>query len=390
MKQDQLLGRMPLPAPRSARVLAGAVAIVFLLPAPLYVLTGWDGGSGASAPLHVVVPLTAALALLHLRHARAALQEKRPQGWVWSLGGLLLCVYAPLPVWGFNWASAQTFVIATAMLLLRGPLRWILAALPLVVMGVYVVDEMVALDGHWVTIPLFWFYWWSGLVLGGASLWGSVRLVRVLDELMAAREALAQAAVDRERLRLSRDLHDLLGQSLSAVSLKGDLALALLQRDPAAAQDEVRSLTAVARSALHDIRDVVQDERRPDLARELAGASALLTAAGVQVQVYDERPAGPDSPAAPLLAWVVREAVTNVLRHSDATHCTIALLQSAGTVVLRVVNDGARFGDGDGDGSGLRGLRERAGQHGGQVRSSCAGERFELEVRVPLPDRVPA
>jgi two-component system sensor histidine kinase DesK len=187
MKKDQLVRRMPLPAPRSARVLAGAVAIVFLLPAPLYVLTGWDGGSGASAPLHVVVPLTAALALLHLRHARAALQEKRPQGWVWSLGGLLLCVYAPLPVWGFNWASAQTFVIATAMLLLRGPLRWILAALPLVVMGVYVVDEMAALDGHWVTIPLFWFYWWSGLVLGGASLWGSVRLVRVLDELMAAR-----------------------------------------------------------------------------------------------------------------------------------------------------------------------------------------------------------
>lgn len=89
------------------------------------------------------------------------------------------------------------------------------------------------------------FYWLSGLLLGGVSLFGSARLVRVVEQLDAARTELAEAAVGQERLRLSRDLHDLLGQSLSAVSLKGDLALALLGRDPATSRAEIESLTAL-------------------------------------------------------------------------------------------------------------------------------------------------
>jgi two-component system sensor histidine kinase DesK len=250
-------------------------------------------------------------------------------------------------------------------------------------------------DVGFVEHLLFSAYWWTGLVLGGVCLWGSLQFVRTLDDLAAARAELAEAAVGHERLRVSRDLHDLLGQSLSAVSLKGDLALALLRKDPAAARAEIESLTAVARDALHDVRAVTHDEHTVSLRTELDGAAALLAAAGIRLTGHRDPTTTLSADVDALLAWAVREGVTNVLRHSDATTCTVDLtldtVRETDVVHLRITNDRPRARRGEGN--GLAGLRQRAVPLGATVTARGDGDRFTLQVTVPhtpvghAPDR---
>lgn len=216
-----------------------------------------------------------------------------------------------------------------------------------------------------------------GLGLGSLSLYCSVRLVRVLEELSAAR---AEAAICRERLRASRELHDQLGQSLSAVSLKGDLALALLRRDPEAAHAEIAGLAAVAREALRDVRAVTRDEHTVSLRTEVDGAAGLLAAAGIEASV-DVEPGDLPAVVEGLLAWAVREGVTNVLRHSEADTCSITAARADGVIRLGIENDGAASAVGEG--SGLAGLSARARELGGKVTAARTGNRFRLVVEVP-------
>jgi two-component system, NarL family, sensor histidine kinase DesK len=224
------------------------------------------------------------------------------------------------------------------------------------------------------------------LAMGGVALYGSARLVGVFQELYVARSELADLAVGRERLRVSRDLHDLLGQSLSAVSLKGDLALRLLPTDEAAARAEIESLTTVARDALRDVRAVAHDQHAVSLRAEVDAAAALLGAAGVAVDV--DLAVGPDAlprPVEVVLAWAVREAATNTVRHSQATTWRLAVSRTDGVVALHVVNDGA--GERTGDGRGLAGLAERARAHSGAVTAERTGDgHFVLHVELPEDD----
>ena len=175
---------------------------------------------------------------------------------------------------------------------------------------------------------LFGWYYVIILIMGAAALYGSARLVAVLAEGFAARTELAEQAVARERLRLSRDLHDLLGQSLSAVSLKGDLAIRLLGSDPPAAYREIESLTGVARSALRDMRAVAWDEHGVSLAAEADAAGAILQAAGVTVTVAVALPRL-DADLDAVLGWAVREGATNILRHSQASNASITASRAA-------------------------------------------------------------
>jgi two-component system sensor histidine kinase DesK len=209
-----------------------AVELVFLLPSPLYVIVGYSAGGGVAGHPAVALPLAAAVGAIQLRHSLAATRAERPAGWPYSLAALLVLVYLPMPWWTWNWAAMQWFVIASALMLVPGRAGAVLTAAPLLgTVGTAVADPVAGPTlGHGVVEG---FYWLVGLGLGGFAMYGSARLVRVLDELHATRAELAEAAVGRERLRVSRDLHDVLGHALSAVSLKGDLALALLHRDPA-------------------------------------------------------------------------------------------------------------------------------------------------------------
>jgi two-component system sensor histidine kinase DesK len=164
------------------------------------------------------------------------------------------------------------------------------------------------------------------------------------------------------------------------VSLKGDLALALLRRDPAAARAEIAALTDVARAALRDVRAITSGRHHVSLRTEVEGAVGLLASAGIDTRL-DLDPAEPPPAVQPVLAWAVREGVTNVLRHSEATSCTFTVQRRDGRVRLEIANDGAH--PPGSDGMGLAGLAARARAAGGTAVAEHAGDRFRLVVDVP-------
>jgi two-component system sensor histidine kinase DesK len=212
----------------------------------------------------------------------------------------------------------------------------------------------------------------------------------VLDrELRLARGEIARLAVNEERLRLARDLHDLLGHSLSMIALKSELAARLAITAPERAASEMRDVESAARSALREVRDTVAGYRRPTLAAELESARAVLTAAGIDCEIQGEAEPIAGEPEA-ALAWAVREGVTNVVKHSRAAHCTIHLHREDGTVALEVLDDGRGALDG-GRGSGLAGLAERVAALGGRCEAGMtpAGG-FRLAVTVPTGERAAA
>jgi two-component system, NarL family, sensor histidine kinase DesK len=367
----------PLPTVRRARWFLVGLHLALVAVAPVFTITGFeeDPGDPATAVLAAL-----AIAAVQLRHSFAAAKGERPRGWPWTLLALAVLVYLPMVWFGMDWAPMQYFVIASAAMLLRGWPAAIAVAAPLLAtaagVGAAPVDgESVAQEALAVA------YWVVGLVTGAVALYGAVRLVRVLDELEATRAQLAELAVGRERLRLSRDLHDLLGQSLSAVSLKGDLALRLLRGDPPAARAEIVSLTEVARDTLRGMRAVTRDEHAVSLRTETEGAAALLSAAGIDARIDLDLP-DLSPPVENLLAWAVREGVTNVLRHSQASTCSITAGRWDEHVRLEIVNDGARTPVGEG--SGLAGLTERAAALSGSASAGPVGDsRFRLLVEVP-------
>jgi two-component system sensor histidine kinase DesK len=280
-----------------------------------------------------------------------------------------------------NWLPLiQWFVLASAAMLLprRVAAAFCVAAIVVTSVGQATYDYVKAYS--LTQSAIFTCYYAAVLAVGAVALYGSARLVAILADLFAARTELAEQAVSSERLRMSRDLHDLLGQSLSAVSLKGDLALRLLPRDPCAAHREIEGLTSVARSALRDMRAVTHAEHDVSLTAEADSAQAVLEAAGVRTQVDIALPALPAA-ADSVLAWAVREGATNILRHSQATTASITAGRGAGRVWVQIVNDGADAPGGTG--SGLAGLADRAGALGGTAVGEHLGGEFRLRVELP-------
>src|SRR6266511_2022283 len=366
---------------RTARWVIVAVHSV-LLAIPPFVTSFGLGTSPATGAAVVAVPVGLAVLALQLRHSFAIARGARPRGVRRTLHTQTVLVYLPLPWFGWSWATMQACLLASAPMVLR---RWRLAvALAAPVLGTDLA-MVVMFAGRQPAHTLLYLvcYETFALVAPAAALYGSARLVRMLDELHAARAELAELAVGRERLRVSRDLHDLLGQSLSAVSLKGDLALRLLPRDPTAARAEIAGLTGVARDALRGVRAVTRDQHAVSLRAETQGAAALLGAAGIDAHLDVDLPGLPPA-VEEVLAWAVREGVTNVLRHSQASTCQITAGHRDGRGWLEIVNDGVRPPAGAGSGSGLNGLAERARALGGSVHAQPSDDgRFRLLVEVP-------
>jgi two-component system, NarL family, sensor histidine kinase DesK len=226
------------------------------------------------------------------------------------------------------------------------------------------------------------------VVIGGFSFSARGRIA-LSNQLRATQHELARAAVTEERLRIARDLHDLLGHSLSLIAVKAELARRVLDTDPRRAGQEIGDVEAVARRALGEVRHAVANYRRPTLAAELASARQALTAAGIAC-VVDTPPSWrlPDDVDA-LLAWTVREGCTNVIRHSHARHCTLRLAVDPPTATVEVRDDGVGGGGGAGRraGNGLAGLSERATRLGARVQAAPgggAGDGFLLRVEVPV------
>ncbi|MFD9072262.1 sensor histidine kinase [Streptomyces lasiicapitis] len=207
-------------------------------------------------------------------------------------------------------------------------------------------------------------------------------LSEAVRDLRAAREELARRAVAEERLRFSRDLHDLLGHTLSLIVVKSEAARRLAPRDTAAALTQLADIETVGRQALTEIREAVTGYRDAALAAELDRARELLDAAGVEAVV---RQSGPPlaPPTEALLGWGVREATTNVVRHARATHCEIELAATPEETRLTITDDGRGEGSTP-PGNGLKGLGERLTAAGGSLESG-AGARGGFRVAVVLP-----
>ncbi|MGV9570844.1 sensor histidine kinase [Streptomyces nigra] len=212
----------------------------------------------------------------------------------------------------------------------------------------------------------------------------SVWLLKAVYELDEARETRARLAVAEERLRFGRDLHDVMGRNLAVIALKSELAVQLARRGRPEAVEQMIEVQRIAQESQREVRDVVRGYREADLEVEITGAQGVLTAAGIACEVTGEA-AGLPVDVQSALAWVVREATTNVLRHGNAERCTVDVGVAEGRVVLRVENDGAAGASDGGGGSGLAGLRERLAAVDGTLEAGRVEEGvFRLVAEVPL------
>ena len=235
----------------------------------------------------------------------------------------------------------------------------------------------------------------TGTAVGFVASTAGVGLLMVLvrdlrvrnDELLEARAELARMAVAEERERFARDLHDLLGHTLSVIALKAELAGRLLPGRPDDAAREIGDVKSVARSALSEVREAVSGYRQPTLDGELEGARMALSAAGIAAEVSRVPVSlAPDVEA--VLAWSVREGATNVIRHSRARRCLVTVTADLVNASVEVVDDGSGVDglvNGGGRGNGLAGLAERAGGLRGRVDAGPRpGGGFGLLVTVPV------
>ena len=225
----------------------------------------------------------------------------------------------------------------------------------------------------------------------GITVFAMTALRRTNVKLHAARQELATLAVAEERNRIARDLHDVLGHSLSLIAIKSELAGRLLPAEPERARTEIADVEQVARDALASVRETVGGYRQPSLDRELANAKVVLDASGIDSTI--DHAVGPlPSSQDVVLAWAVREAVTNVVRHSAASHATIRTSRHGSQAELEVVDDGSPepagwllTGSAATDGTGLQGLRERLEGAGGRLDAGPgAGGGYRVIATVPI------
>ncbi len=253
------------------------------------------------------------------------------------------------------------FMSVSAVFLLRAPRAlgvalWscaIVLVVPRLVPGWHTIDDLVV-----------------SLVLASLSVFGFTMLVLRNRQLQAARDEVAVLAVERERERIARDMHDVLGHSLTVISVKAELAARMFEVDPARARDEILQVQSLARSALADVRGMVTATRAVTLAGELAGARQAFDSAAIEAEIPGSSDEVPE-PLRVLFAWALREATTNVLRHAAATRVRVTM--TADTLTVDDDGDGPPGeapGDAVGDGNGLHGLVERARQSGARVEVS--------------------
>ncbi|MFI0819566.1 histidine kinase [Streptomyces sp. NPDC021098] len=229
-----------------------------------------------------------------------------------------------------------------------------------------------------------------GTVLSGLVTAAILGLFETVVQLRATRQELARTAVEKERLRFSRDLHDLLGHTMSVVVVKAEAVRRLAPRDLEAALGQAADIEAVGRQALTEIREAVTGYREGSLDTELDRARSALDASGIEAEIHRSGP--PLSPQAEaLLGWVVREGVTNVVRHSGATRCEIDVRGGVDRVRLMINDNGQGVGsgpareDGSCGGTGLKGLAERLSAAGGSLEPGPDGRRgFRLVAELPV------
>ena len=368
-----------------------ATVWVFLLVIPLvHLLLGsfapWQRLLGIAGVMGFIVTYVWAFSTQDTRAVRAGdpLPDLPIRVLVGKLAALILFSALALPALG--WWTTYFFPFFCSLVLFSTTLR---RGIPTVITAVAL---LTAASLAWNTHPES-----RWMVLGAALSGLTIIIARIAVELQERRtSAERELALVSQREALGRDVHDILGHSLTVLTLKAEVARRLIERDPAAASRELDEVITLARGALADVRSTVTRLRSPDLANQVEATRTALSAAQIDVEMIGSAQDIPERQRA-LLAWALREATTNVVRHARATNVTVHLAPG----MLRVSDDGVGLA-GDKPGNGLEGLRSRIEQEGGSLTmtspitrrtdSSSAVERdsadvpsggTRLEVRLP-------
>jgi two-component system, NarL family, sensor histidine kinase DesK len=245
--------------------------------------------------------------------------------------------------------------------------------------------ETLILHRNWSQPGFFWTVFFSSLfpvILGAGNTFFAERN-RMNRRLRKANEEIEHLAKVAERERIARDLHDVLGHTLSVITLKSELAGKLIDRDPQRAGKEISEVSEISRQALSEVRDAIRGYRAKGLAAELAQAKSTLETAGLSVQCDAATTVKLPAMQESVLSLAVREGVTNVVRHAQARSCRLRLEQQNDACRLEIQDDGR--GSSNTEGNGLRGMRERVEMLGGTLeRSTDSGTR--LTITLPLKD----
>jgi two-component system sensor histidine kinase DesK len=352
--------------------------------------------------LVVSIADTIPVVALQLRHSWPSREGTRPRAWPGTLALQALLTYGMLPVLGWRPLALCGLLAGSVLLLVPG---WRAAAgFAVVVASVPALWEIQPYPGLTSLEQIGGAVFLTALTAAlGLMVYGLSRLARLAVQLEALRGELARTAVLAERLRVARDTHDLLGLGLSAIALKADLITRLIGRDDARARAEIAEMARICATARTDIRLVTGEADQLPLDIELTAARQLLASAGIDVRPGLTAP--PVSAAAgAVLVPVLREAVTNILRHSSATQASIETAAGAGVLRLHVSNNGVAGQPAGRDraGHGLANLTARVEAAGGRLTSHHADGQFELVAEIPLsvtgatksgmprPDAVPA
>jgi two-component system sensor histidine kinase DesK len=283
----------------------------------------------------------------------------------------MLTSFALIP-FGGNWTVISVYACAIAADL--RPARdgaWLV--------GVLIAASVIV--AAWVGVP------WYFLVMVGVfefmvafGKMSGMALAEKNRALLRAQEEVRLLAQTAERERIARDLHDLLGRTLTLIALKSDLAVKLGEKDSAAAQREMREVGEAAREGLAQVRSAIAGMTDAGLAHEIEASREALAAAGIACDVEGESLAVPTAAGA-VLAMALREGVTNVIRHAGATRCRIDLAEAEGEVRLAVIDDGhgSRFREG----AGLKGMRARLAAAGGELRIDAGQSGTRIAASVP-------
>jgi two-component system sensor histidine kinase DesK len=313
-----------------------------------------------------------------------------PVAWLLAGGGGAAVLGGILLLLGDDgvWSVAPATMVAVVATFLPPRRRWLLVAVAAA--AVALLGGIAALasgpegGGGWVGAMLLPP---ALLAITVATLLGMLWGWEVAARLERARRLSAELAVADERLRFAADLHDIQGHHLQVIALKSELAARLAHTDPARAATEMREVQRLSTDALRDTRAVVQGYRRTSLDEEIANATRVLAAADIDARMRLEADTDSDrlsETSRHLLGLVVREATTNVLRHSRARRAEVDYRMDGGLARLRMGNDGAGDRPGAAPGSGLRALAERLAAVGGTLTWERDGDRFVVAASLPV------
>lgn len=357
-------------APRLTLVVVSVVFAGFVVNALQYVVAQ-RATFGHIAPAILCLAVMLVLQIGLFNNPAADLRSRRAYV---ALAIQTVMALAPLALYGGGWTGLQGFLVGDALLVLRPLAGWLVFAVVALANGLvqYKVSSSVLQAVYIVDLTAV-----IGLVVFGLA-----RLRSLVKELDDTRSRLAGLAVARERLRFARDLHDLLGFSLSAITLKAELTHRLITAVPTRARHELTEILEVSRQALIDVRSVAASYRELSLRDSITSARSLLVAADVEVTVTGD-PGSLPADIHTVMATVLREGVTNLLRHSTATSCQLTVTRGADHISLELLNDGLPPTE-PGPAQGTNNLKTRVEALGGTLSAGREGDLYRLHAVLPL------